>query len=87
MQQHDVHELNRVLFDAIERALRNTSGKAAIAQLYGGTQVYRTVCGTCRNVSERIEGFQDLSTSIFPLKYLSRQLFRLVAHHLLKRRC
>ena len=39
MQQHDVQELNRILFDAIESSLVGTSGEQLIAQLYHGTSV------------------------------------------------
>ena len=37
--QHDVHELNRILFDAIEESLKGTSQERLIEQLYKGTSV------------------------------------------------
>lgn len=41
MQQHDVQELNRILFDAIESSLVGTSGEQLIAQLFHGTSVQK----------------------------------------------
>ena len=38
-QQHDVQELNRILFGAIESSLLGTSGEQLIANLYHGTSV------------------------------------------------
>ena len=34
--QHDIQELNRLLFDAAERSLVKTSGETLIERLYGG---------------------------------------------------
>ena len=39
LQQHDVQELNRILFCAIESSLLGTSGERLIATLYHGTSV------------------------------------------------
>ena len=39
LQQHDVQELNRILFAAIESSLVGTSGEHLIGQLYRGTAV------------------------------------------------
>ena len=38
-QQHDVQELNRILFGAIESSLLGTSGEKLIANLYHGSSV------------------------------------------------
>jgi hypothetical protein len=57
-EQHDVHELNRILFEAIEKALLNTSGKALIHDIYSGVLVNKTICTQCKNVSENKENFQ-----------------------------
>ena len=46
LQQHDVQELNRILFAAIESSLVGTSGEHLIGQLYHGTaaqQVHDTI--------------------------------------------
>ena len=37
--QHDVHELNRILFDAIEDSLKGTAQERLIEQLYKGISV------------------------------------------------
>ena len=39
LQQHDVQELNRILFAAIESSLLGTQGQHLIGQLYHGTSV------------------------------------------------
>jgi uncharacterized UBP type Zn finger protein len=57
-EQHDVHELNRILFEAIEKALLNTSGKSLIQDIYGGVLVNKTICTQCKTVSENKESFQ-----------------------------
>ena len=39
LQQHDVQELNRILFSAIEDSLVGTSGQNLISQFYHGNIV------------------------------------------------
>ncbi|GFX09981.1 ubiquitin carboxyl-terminal hydrolase 40 [Trichonephila clavipes] len=39
LQQHDVQELNRILFSAIDSSLVGTSGKDLISQLYHGSTI------------------------------------------------
>ena len=39
LQQHDVQELNRILFSAIESSLLGTSGEQLISKLYHGSAV------------------------------------------------
>uniref|UniRef100_A0A674IEJ2 Ubiquitin carboxyl-terminal hydrolase n=1 Tax=Terrapene triunguis TaxID=2587831 RepID=A0A674IEJ2_9SAUR len=53
MRQHDVQELNRILFSALETSLVGTSGHDLINRLYHGTVVNQIVCKECKNVSER----------------------------------
>ena len=36
MQQHDVHELNRILFDALEQSLQGTQYDSIIQELFFG---------------------------------------------------
>ena len=43
MQQHDVQELNRILFAAIESSLVGTSGEHLIGRLYRGTAVQQVL--------------------------------------------
>uniref|UniRef100_A0ABI8A657 USP domain-containing protein n=1 Tax=Felis catus TaxID=9685 RepID=A0ABI8A657_FELCA len=53
MRQHDVQELNRILFSALETSLVGTSGHDLINRLYHGTIVNQVVCKECKNVSEK----------------------------------
>ena len=53
MQQHDVQELNRILFAAIEKSLINTRNAKFIHELYRGTYVNKIKCLSCQNVFER----------------------------------
>lgn len=39
LQQHDVQELNRILFSAIETSLVGTAGEKLISKLYHGSTV------------------------------------------------
>ncbi|XP_071811741.1 ubiquitin carboxyl-terminal hydrolase 40-like isoform X1 [Apostichopus japonicus] len=63
-QQHDIQELNRILFSALEDSLVGTSGQNVISELYHGTIVNRIVCDKCGKVSEREEDFLDLTLPI-----------------------
>ena len=58
-QQHDVHELNRVLFDVLANSLKHTSQKELVKNLYQG-QFVSKVIGKCNCVSERQEDFLDI---------------------------
>ncbi|XP_006760512.1 PREDICTED: ubiquitin carboxyl-terminal hydrolase 40 isoform X2 [Myotis davidii] len=64
MRQHDVQELNRILFTALETSLVGTSGHDLINRLYHGTIVNQIVCKECKNVSEKQEDFLDLTVAV-----------------------
>ncbi|XP_053775205.1 ubiquitin carboxyl-terminal hydrolase 40 isoform X3 [Desmodus rotundus] len=64
MRQHDVQELNRILFSALETSLVGTSGHDLINRLYHGTIVNQIVCKECKNVSEKQEDFLDLTVVV-----------------------
>jgi ubiquitin carboxyl-terminal hydrolase 40 len=64
MQQHDVQELNRILFDALESSLIGTSGQRLLAELYHGTSVQQITCQKCDKVSEREEDFLDIPVAL-----------------------
>ncbi|XP_037380149.1 ubiquitin carboxyl-terminal hydrolase 40 isoform X2 [Talpa occidentalis] len=64
MRQHDVQELNRILFSALETSLVGTSGHDLIRRLYHGTAVNQVVCEECRGVSEKQEDFLDLTVAV-----------------------
>eukprot|EP01130_Rhizamoeba_saxonica_P005207 TRINITY_DN2085_c0_g1_i1.p1 TRINITY_DN2085_c0_g1~~TRINITY_DN2085_c0_g1_i1.p1 ORF type:complete len:1235 (-),score=336.67 TRINITY_DN2085_c0_g1_i1:1644-5006(-) len=78
--QHDVHELNRILFDAIERSLRNTSSDNLIPNLYGGLQVNKTICTVCNYTSEREQTFQDIGLPLFSLSSVYESLANITAY-------
>jgi len=46
-QQHDVHELNRILFDALEQSLSGTEYDSVIHSLFFGTQNNVIICEEC----------------------------------------
>ncbi|XP_023577946.1 ubiquitin carboxyl-terminal hydrolase 40 isoform X2 [Octodon degus] len=64
MRQHDVQELNRILFSALETSLFGTSGHDLINRLYHGTVVNQIVCKECKNISEKQEDFLDLTVAV-----------------------
>ncbi|KAG3275562.1 ubiquitin carboxyl-terminal hydrolase 40 isoform X5 [Ictidomys tridecemlineatus] len=64
MRQHDVQELNRILFSALETSLVGTSGHDLINRLYHGTIVNQVVCNECKNISEKQEDFLDLTVAV-----------------------
>uniref|UniRef100_A0A8D2DHR2 Ubiquitin carboxyl-terminal hydrolase 40 n=1 Tax=Sciurus vulgaris TaxID=55149 RepID=A0A8D2DHR2_SCIVU len=64
MRQHDVQELNRILFSALETSLIGTSGHDLISRLYHGTIVNQIVCNECKNISEKQEDFLDLTVAV-----------------------
>ncbi|XP_038044893.1 ubiquitin carboxyl-terminal hydrolase 40-like [Patiria miniata] len=63
-QQHDVQELNRILFSAVEDSLIGTSGQNLISRLYHGISVNKIACEECGRVSEREEDFLDLTLAV-----------------------
>ncbi|KAG8184262.1 hypothetical protein JTE90_001081 [Oedothorax gibbosus] len=64
LQQHDVQELNRILFSAIDSSLVGTSGKDLISHLYHGSTMTEIVCQICGKISEKEEDFLDLNVIV-----------------------
>ncbi|XP_075862168.1 ubiquitin carboxyl-terminal hydrolase 40 isoform X2 [Microcebus murinus] len=64
MRQHDVQELNRILFSALETSLVGTSGHDLIKRLYHGTIINQIVCKECKSISEKQEDFLDLTVAV-----------------------
>eukprot|EP00057_Strongylocentrotus_purpuratus_P028769 XP_011683243.1 PREDICTED: ubiquitin carboxyl-terminal hydrolase 40 [Strongylocentrotus purpuratus] len=64
LQQHDVQELSRILFCAIEDSLVGTSGENLISRLYRGSIVNQITCEECNRISERPEDFVDLTLAV-----------------------
>ena len=61
--QHDAHELNRLLIEALERSLKHTKGDV-LCQLYKGLLVNQTRCTGCDFVSDRPEHYYDLNVQV-----------------------
>ncbi|KAK3797715.1 hypothetical protein RRG08_054732 [Elysia crispata] len=79
-QQHDVQELNRILFNAIEESLVGTPGQNIINELYHGTIVNQIVCSKCKKISEREEDFQDLTLAVAGMSGLENVLKECYCH-------
>ena len=47
MQQHDVHELNRILFDALEQTVAGTEYDSVIQELFFGQLNNVITCEEC----------------------------------------
>ncbi|XP_074856726.1 ubiquitin carboxyl-terminal hydrolase 40 isoform X2 [Carettochelys insculpta] len=77
MRQHDVQELNRILFSALETSLVGTSGHDLINRLYHGTVVNQIVCKECKNVSEKQEDFLDLTVAVKDISGLEEALWNM----------
>ncbi|XP_039992469.1 ubiquitin carboxyl-terminal hydrolase 40 isoform X2 [Xiphias gladius] len=75
--QHDVQELNRILFSALEHSLVGTTGSTFIHRLYHGTIVNSIVCKECGNVSQRQEDFLDLTVCVCGVSSLEEALWNM----------
>lgn len=58
--QHDVQELCRVLFDALEIAFKGTEQKDVINELYQGEMKDYVVCKSCGTESARTDKYLDI---------------------------
>ncbi|XP_037342599.2 ubiquitin carboxyl-terminal hydrolase 40 [Pungitius pungitius] len=75
--QHDVQELNRILFSALDHSLVGTTGSTFIHQLYHGTIVNSIVCKDCGNISQRQEDFLDLTVCVCGVSSLEEALWNM----------
>lgn len=82
--QHDAHELNRLLIDALEKSLKNTPGEKLCSKLYMGTLANRIKCMHCHNISERVENFYDLNVQVLDCDDLTKALRRYCAAEVLQ---
>jgi len=64
--QHDVQELCRVLFDALEVVFKGSPLETTIADLFEGTSMDYVRCHGCGHESARPDKFMDLSLVIRP---------------------
>uniref|UniRef100_A0A3B5M5R6 USP domain-containing protein n=1 Tax=Xiphophorus couchianus TaxID=32473 RepID=A0A3B5M5R6_9TELE len=74
---HDVQELNRILFSALEHSLVGTSGSTLIQRLYHGIIVNSIICKECGNVSQRKEDFLDLTVCVCGVSSLEEALWNM----------
>lgn len=72
--QQDAQELNRVLFDVIERALQDTPYSNLIGNLYRGTSTFSTECNNCKSIFQRDETFCDLVVQVKGFKNLEESI-------------
>ena len=74
MQQHDVHELNRILFDALEQSLAGTEYDSVIQELFFGTQNSVITCDECKQSRVRPDRFLDLGLQVKGYKGVQESL-------------
>ncbi|ETO30867.1 hypothetical protein RFI_06250 [Reticulomyxa filosa] len=72
--QHDAHELNRILLDALERSIVDTPKKTLINDIFQGTTVHRTLCLECSKVNATKETFLDILVEVENLSHLKQSL-------------
>ncbi|XP_050541895.1 ubiquitin carboxyl-terminal hydrolase 47-like isoform X2 [Daktulosphaira vitifoliae] len=65
-QQHDVQELCRVMFDALEQEFKNTTHVDLINQLYEGKMIDYVKCQECGIEKSREDAFLDIPLPIRP---------------------
>lgn len=82
--QHDAHELNRLLIEALEKSLVHTSGETLCKSLYVGELAYQTTCQGCGFVSERRDSFYDLNVQVLECPDLPRALRKYCASEILE---
>eukprot|EP01118_Nematostelium_gracile_P007705 TRINITY_DN2517_c0_g1_i1.p1 TRINITY_DN2517_c0_g1~~TRINITY_DN2517_c0_g1_i1.p1 ORF type:complete len:610 (+),score=142.53 TRINITY_DN2517_c0_g1_i1:98-1927(+) len=74
--QHDVQELCRVLFDALEKVLRGTPSETLINDLYQGEMQDYVKCKECQYESARTDKYLDIPLVIrgYDSKVLTRSI-------------
>ncbi|KAL3116045.1 hypothetical protein niasHT_007345 [Heterodera trifolii] len=66
-EQHDVQELCRIMFDALEQRWRKTENdESAVHKLYKGTMEDYVKCLRCKKENVRKDDFLDLSLAVRP---------------------
>ena len=77
MQQHDVHELNRILFDTLEKAVAGTEYDAVINELFYGDLNNVITCDECGESRVRQDRFLDLGLQVKDIKGVNESLQQL----------
>lgn len=65
-EQHDIQELCRVMFDALERTFRDTTQANLINDLYEGTMLDYVKCLECGREKSREDTFLDIPLPVRP---------------------
>ncbi|KAK7069616.1 Ubiquitin carboxyl-terminal hydrolase 47, partial [Halocaridina rubra] len=65
-QQHDIQELCRVMFDALEQCFKNTHQSNLINDLYEGKMSDYVKCLECGNEGARVDTYLDIPLPIRP---------------------
>lgn len=65
-QQHDIQELCRVMFDALEHKFKNTEQSDLISRLYEGKMMDYVRCLECRTDKAREDTFLDIPLPVRP---------------------
>ncbi|KAJ1523753.1 hypothetical protein ONE63_001586 [Megalurothrips usitatus] len=65
-QQHDIQELCRVMFDALEQKFKDTDQADFINNLYQGKLVDYVTCLECKTEKKRIDTFLDIPLPVRP---------------------
>ncbi|XP_011315103.1 ubiquitin carboxyl-terminal hydrolase 47 [Fopius arisanus] len=65
-QQHDIQELCRVMFDALEQKFQNTQQADLINRLYEGKMIDYVKCLECRTEKSREDTFLDIPLPVKP---------------------
>ena len=81
--QHDAHELNRLLIDAIEKSLKRTTAESLCKSLYQGVCANQIQCLNCKGISERTEPYYDINLQILDCCDIHTSLRKYTAAELL----
>lgn len=65
-QQHDIQELCRVMFDALEQKFKNTKQADLINRLYEGKMIDYVKCLECNTEKQREDKFLDIPLPVRP---------------------
>lgn len=64
IQQQDIEEAMKIIFDTFERALHGTVFEKNIKDLFRGVQSQYKACRTCTVNTERLEDFYGLTIQV-----------------------
>ena len=79
-QQQDIHELNRVLFEALENCLKKTAYDSLIQELYFGMQNTLLKCSVCNIPRKTPEPFLDLQLQVEGISGVNESLDNFFTH-------